>query len=138
MPELNQVEVIKWELDKLEQLRAYKEHWLNEKQVRINELMTPEILEQIKDIEAEYDITDLDRSISSQESIVKDYVLLYGETVKGNKLSAIYVKGGYTANIDKLLGMSVALPQVMTCLSTKKPYVTIKSSNVVSIEVKND
>ena len=97
-------------------------------QLRIDGLIPEVIRQQIKELEIEYDTKDIDKSIEAQELTIKNYVLLHGNSVKSDRLTAVYIKPGYTANIDKLLGMAVTLPQLMTCLKSKNPYVQIKTN----------
>ncbi len=83
------------ELSELENLRSQIDALKMEKEDKVNEILTPEIIAQIEKIETEFSdkIKDVNENASIIENKVKNYVIQYGATVKGNRLQVVWNKG---------------------------------------------
>ena len=69
---------------------------------------------------------DLIDDIAEIESKVREAVLEKGETVKTEKMSAVWVKGKTTWDGKLLEGYAVAHPEILAAKKTGKPTVSFK------------
>lgn len=121
-------------LNKLSELRDSKIAILAKKQELSDSVLTEEVKNQLADIEAEFmtPISLADEEIAALEAEIKKDVIAHGQTVKGENLQAIYVKGRVSWDTDKLDGMIALIPALGTARSTGEPTVTYRKIGKVS------
>ena len=107
------IEEIKTKLAHLDDAKAGKEVYTNKKQDLMNSVITDEIKEQIKDIEAEFapDIDHFDEVIAGLEVEIKEMVVLHGESVKGEHMMVSFNKGRSSWDGKKLEGFFAGHPE---------------------------
>lgn len=91
-------------------------------------IMTPEILAQLDEIDAEYKTAaeTLRDGIAELEAEIKTGVLATGETVKGNGIMAVWNKGRESWDGKALSGYSAAHPEILSFRKIGEPSVTIR------------
>ena len=119
---------IKQKLDALADLQCQREVIDLDKQKMIDSVLTPEIRQAIKDIETEFAdrYPAIDEKIAALTSEVKDAVIAQGETVNGEHLQAVFMKGRTSWDNDKLAGMMALIPQLVEARKTGEPSVSIR------------
>ena len=91
-------------------------------------LLTPEIQQALKDIDAEKStaLETLQRNIDDLMAEIKRDILANGATIKGEFLMAVYNKGRVSWNNKGLEGFMVAHPEMAAFRSEGDPSVTIR------------
>jgi phage terminase small subunit len=119
---------IKQKLDELADLQCQREVIDLDKQKMIDSVYTPEIRQAIKDIEAEFAdrYPAVDEKIAALTAEVKDAVIALGETVNGEHLQAVFVKGRTSWDTGKLDGMMALIPQLAEARKVGSPSVTLR------------
>ena len=102
-------------LARLDDAKAGKEIYTRKKQDLMNSVITEEIKEKIRDIEAELapDIERFDEIIKALEGEVKEATIAHGESVKGEHMKSVFVKGRVTWDSKGLEGYAVGNPDVL-------------------------
>lgn len=115
-------------LNQLFDLRSAKTALDLQKQDAIDKILTPEIKAQLQDIDAEYleKYQAVDIKIADLEAEIKNDVLAAGETIKGEHMMAMFVKGRTTWDTKALEVYSLAHPEIAALRKTGEPSVTIK------------
>ena len=115
-------------LDRLYELKTAMTETEERKQAEIDTILTPEILAQVEEIRKKWaDTTEsMTAEIAELEAEIKADVLAGKETVKGNKLMAVWNKGRVTWDGDKLDGMMVLIPQLKAARIVADPTVAIR------------
>jgi hypothetical protein len=100
-----------------------------EKQHLIDSVLTPEIRQQIKDIESEFapKIEELNNDVVDIENSIKLEVLILGHTEQGNDLEAVYCAGRTSWDTKGLDAAIKVLPQLEQFKKLGDPYVTIRA-----------
>jgi len=115
-------------LNLLEDYMAKEQAMNLDKQALIDAVLTPEVKQHLSDIEAEF--AEKSATIRDQieylTGIVKKNVIEAGETVKGDHLQAVYVKGRTSWDSKKLEGLAIAIPQVLEARKIGNPSVSIR------------
>lgn len=119
---------IKELLFNLDNLKAHEEYLSLKKQELIDGVITAEIKQQIDEIEVEFmeDFEAIAESIKEATALVKDAVLEGGETVKGEHLQAVWMKGRNKWNTEGLKGYAVENPNVLKFFTPGNPSVSIR------------
>lgn len=110
---------------------------MNEVELRkaelIRDAIPPEIQAKLDDIATEFDgrIAAVRDSIAGVESFVKTKTIAYGQSVKGSRLSASYVRGSRSWSLDHLDAYMVSHPEI-------KPWRKEGSPSARIIEVKRE
>ena len=117
-------------LDRLYELKTVMTETEKRKQAEIDTILTPEILAQVEEIRKKWaDTTEsMTAEIAELEAEIKADVLSCGETVKGNKLMAVWNKGRVSWDGKKLDGMRALIPQLDTARKVSDPTVTIREA----------
>lgn len=117
------------QLDKLAELKAQVDVLKFKKQELIDSVLTPEIKQQVKDIEDEFapEFESLNQTLSSVEKKIKEDVVQAGETVKGNFLMAVFSKGRVSWDTKGLNGVLAVYPQLEQFRKQGDPSVSIRS-----------
>lgn len=115
-------------LNRLYELKTAMTETEERKQAEIDMILTPEILAQVEEIRKKWaDTTEsMTAEIAELEAEIKADVLAGKETVKGNKLMAVWKKGRVTWDGDKLDGMMVLTPQLDAARIVADPTVAIQ------------
>lgn len=93
-----------------------------------NSLISPELAEQLNDIEFEKNeaLIAVDRGIASLTEEIKADVLKAGKTVKGAHLQAVWNKPRVSWDSRLLDGLAIALPQITAARREGEPSVTLR------------
>ena len=112
----------------LDNLKAHQDYLRLKKQELIDGVITKEIKQQIDDIDVEFmeDFEAIAVSIKEATALVKTAVLEVGETVKGEHLQAVYMKGRSKWDTAGLKGYGVSNPDVMRFFTPGNPSVSIR------------
>lgn len=115
-------------LNELATLRAMLEASKKEMEVKIEALLTPEIIEERTKILNDYGrmIEGLQESIGDRERAIKMDTLEHGETVRGATLMAVWNKGRTSWDTKGLSGYAVAHPEILAFQKNGKPSVSIR------------
>ncbi|MHB0967418.1 MAG: hypothetical protein ACYC36_13295 [Bellilinea sp.] len=115
-------------LDKLAELQAQRTLIELDKQKAVESVMTPEIKQQLADIEAEFatKYEGVDANIAELEAQIKDAVIENGASVKGSFLHAVYSKGRVSWDSRKLEGLMMVIPQLAEARKEGDPSVAIR------------
>lgn len=91
-------EEIRQQLYRLAELQAHRDVVLLEKQSLIDEVLTPEILARLAEIDEEFSdkIAAINAEAEALEAEIKQGVIGHGATVKGVHLQAVYARGRYS------------------------------------------
>lgn len=121
-------EQIKKLLDALSELQCQREVIDLDKQKMIDSVLTPEIKQKIADINTEFadKYPALQENIDALTSQVKEQVVELGETVNGEYLQAVFVKGRTSWDNSKLDGMMALIPQLAEARKVGNPSVTLR------------
>ena len=119
-------------LDKLVDLKAEIDLISIEKQQLIDSVLTPEIRQQIQDIEAEFapKVADINIAIGETELHIKTDILARGETAHNDVLEAVFVGGRVSWDTKGLDAAIKVLPQLAQYKKQGEPYVTIRARKV--------
>ncbi len=91
-------------------------------------LVQDTIAEQLAVIDRDFEseLSALAQSIAENTKFVKTYVLIFGATVKGAGLMAIYSKGRMSWDDKRLDGYATAHPEILAFRSEGQPSVSIR------------
>jgi len=109
--------------DALEARRA-----LQEEVDGIREEILGEKAEELRALEMEYGVrfAALDEAIGELAAMVKEYVLLEGESVRGSRVMASYVRGRVRVDMEALEELAREDVRVAETISVGDAYVTIR------------
>jgi len=119
---------IKQKLDKLADWKSGIDVLNLEKQAVIDTILTPEIKEKLKEIDAEFE----SRSASAKEAIaeleaeVRKMILDHGASVRGNQLHAVWSPGRITWDHKSLDGYALGHPEILFMRKEGEPSVALK------------
>jgi len=97
------------------------------KQLLIEDILTPEIKARIQEIETEFadKINGVNNTIAELETVIKKEVIEYGNSVEGMYLHAIY-NGKITWDTKSLDGYVKAHPELLEFCKRGEPSVSIR------------
>jgi len=100
----------------------------SKKQAVIDTILTPEIKQQLADVDAEFapTIDKLNLDLSIKESELKGAVVQEGQTVKGTTHMAVFSKGRVSWDTKMLDGLSLVIPQLANAKTVGSPSVSIR------------
>ena len=115
-------------LDQLAEFYAQKDLIEAHEQDAINAVLTPEIMQQVEDIKAEFAVQRMavDENIASLEAEAKTAVIAEGKTVKGAHLQAVWNKGRVSWDSKTLEGLAIVFPKVLEAKKEGQPSVSIR------------
>jgi len=115
-------------LDQLAELQSALDMLELQRQELIDNAMPPEVRQAIIDINAEFGEQEdaAKEKIAALETRIKAAALDCGETVNGNHLQAVYVKGRVTWDSKKLDGLMIVLPDLAGARNVGAPSVQIR------------
>lgn len=115
-------------LDRLAEYQAQRTIAEMDKQALIDSVLTPEIKAKLADIEAEFadKVGAVDQNINDLTARVKQAVISDGQTVKGNYLQAVYMKGRVSWDTKTLEGLAIAMPKLLDAKKEGEPSVSIR------------
>lgn len=116
-------------LDQLADYRAAADALRLRKEDEINAVLSDEQRARIAEIDAEYAGMQerVDEQAAELEGQIKDVIIASGQTVRGARLQAVYVKGRVTWDSRELEGMMALIPQIREARREGKPSVTIRA-----------
>lgn len=116
-------------LDQLAEVRAQSLLIESDKQRMIDSILTPEIRQQIADIEAEFapKAQAAAEKSSELESTIKAEVLAGGQTAQGDSLECTFAKGRISWDTKGLDEAIKVLPQLAQYKKQGEPYATIRA-----------
>lgn len=115
-------------LDRLAEYQAQRTIAEMDKQALIDSVLTPEIKAKLADIEAEFadKVGAVDQNINDLTAQVKQAVISEGQTVKGNYLQAVYMKGRVSWDTKTLEGLAIVMPKLLDAKWEGDPSVSIR------------
>lgn len=118
------------ELAELENLQLQIDSLEIEREDKISQILTPEILAQIEDIKTEYSekIKNIKEKSSVLEAHIKNQVIHYGATVKGNYLQIVWSKGASYWDTKAIEEYSASHPELLQFHKERNPYVTVRKN----------
>lgn len=116
------------ELNELGKLKEQREALKQEEQARIEQVLTPEIMARVEEIEDEFATRAeaIGEEIAALEARVKARVIQYGETVRGTSWQAVWSRGQVrwdTKSIDKY---AESHPEILDFRKEGPPTVSIR------------
>ena len=101
-----------------------------QKQAIIERIMTPEIREQLAEVDAEFDpkIAELNQTKAILEAQIKARVLEAGRTIKGSLHSFTFSKPRISWDSKGLDGYAVAHPEILQFRKEGSPSVSIRKA----------
>ena len=115
-------------LDRLADLQAQQDVIAMHFQELRSQVLTPEIMEQIEEIDEE-EATSLDAlrgGIEALQQEIKTAVIYLGHTIKSENVQAIYAKPRITWNTKELDGYATANPEINKFRKVGSPSVRIQ------------
>ena len=99
-----------------------------QKQALIDSVLTPEIRDQLAEIDAEFDpkVADLKLTLSILEAQIKEQVLIAGQTVKGSFHQFVYSKPRVSWDTKMLDGYAMAHPEILRFRKEGNPSVSVR------------
>ena len=115
-------------LDRLAEYQAQRTIAEMDKQALVDSVLTPEIKAKLADIEAEFSdkVGAVDQNINDLTAQVKQAVISEGQTVKGNYLQAVYMKGRVSWDTKTLEGLAIVMPKLLDAKKEGDPSVSIR------------
>lgn len=116
-------------LDQLAELQAAADLLLLKKAEAIDSILTPKIKAAIAEVELECapQIDEVRRKISTLEAAVKAAVIEGGETVKGGRMQAVFMKGRISWDAKALDGYSLKEPALLAFRTEGAPSVSLRA-----------
>ena len=119
---------IQEKLDQLAEVRAEEDYLKIKKQELIDSVLTPEIQEQLHEIDQEFapQFAAIDKRTKDITDNIKDEVLAHGESVRGNTYHAVWVKGRVKWNDKGLMQYLAMHPEIAYLREVGDPSVSIR------------
>lgn len=127
---------IKEKLDRLAEYHSYRDNIKSEMEKVISSLIPEEIQKEIDAVRLEF-LGALERAeanVSDLQAEIKVDILNLGESVKGDYISALFVKGRSSWDGKRLDGYAIAYPEVLQFKKVGEPSVTIRFDGLKSKE----
>lgn len=101
-----------------------------QKQAIIERIMTPEIREQLAEVDAEFDpkIAELNMTLSILEAQIKEQVLISGQTIKGSIHQFVFSKPRVSWDTKLLDGYAMAHPEILQFRKEGSPSVSVRKA----------
>ena len=115
-------------LNRLHELRSEYAETMNKRIAEIDTILTPEIKEMVDGINLKWEeaTLNLTTAIAELEDEIKTDVLAAGESIKGERLMAVWNKGRVSWDGKLLDGMAKIIPQLETARKVGEPTVAIR------------
>ena len=115
-------------LDRLAEYQAQRTIAELDRQALIDSVLAPEIKAKLADIDAEFadKVGAVDQNINDLTAQVKQAVISEGQTVKGNYLQAVYMKGRVSWDTKTLEGLAIVMPKLLDAKKEGDPSVSIR------------
>ena len=120
-------EAIRHQLERLATARAEMARVQTERNDRRNAVLA-KIADELEAIDSYYvdDLSEREHDVAETEHYVKTAVLMFGGTVKGTGLMAVYAKGRTSWDGKRLDGYAAAHPEILAFRSEGQPSVSIR------------
>lgn len=127
---------IKEKLDRLAEIHSYRDYIRSEMEKVISALVPEEIQKEIDAVRLEFlgAIERTEANVADLQAEIKVDILNLGESVKGDYISALFVKGRSSWDSKRLDGYATAYPEVLQFKKVGKPSVTIRFDGLKSKE----
>ena len=114
-------------LARLDDAKSGKDVLIGYKKQLMESVMTPEIKQQIQDIEDEIapDLERFDEVIQTLSEDIKDRCISNGASVKGEHMRVSFVKGRVSWDSKGLSGFAIAHPEILAFQKTGNPTARI-------------
>lgn len=114
-------------LDRLAELDAHRDTILVDVEALKQQVIPAEIKEQLQDIDSEYNpkLDAISQEHTQLEAEIRNDVMVSGESVKGDRYRASYVKGRISWNTEALDGYALTHPEINICRKEGAPTVRI-------------
>ena len=124
----NTKQIVLGKLEKLANSRAEIANMETTLDERIRDLIPDDVREKIDDLKSFYsDLLAREQATAALlELDVKRYAEAYGETIKSDRIMAVYNKPRVTYDVSGLDGYAVANPAVLAFRKEGKPSITIR------------
>jgi len=101
-----------------------------QKQALIERVLTPEIKDQLAEIDAEFDpkIEELNQSKAILEAQIKEQVLIAGQTIKGSIHQFVFSKPRVSWDTKLLDGYAMAHPEILQFRKEGSPSVSVRKA----------
>mgnify|MGYP007071606482 CR=1 FL=1 len=119
-------------INQLSEYQAQRDYLAMQKAELLAAVIPPELRTQVEartaEIEAEFapKLEAVDANIAALTDEVKAEVIAGGESVKGDHLHAVYIKGRVSWDSKKLDGLMIAIPELAAARKEGEPSVTIR------------
>jgi phage host-nuclease inhibitor protein Gam len=119
---------IKSKINKLADFHAVKNQLERMKEDAKAKILTPELLQQLQDIDDEYatQFDGVNANIADLEKEIKADVIAHGETVKGDFMQACWTKPRVSWDTKQLDGYAAAHPEIEKFRKVGDPSVSIR------------
>jgi len=120
---------IKTMLDELADCQAGRDAIAMAKQDAWEKVMTPELRQQLADIDTEFadKYQAVDEKIASLTESIKIQTIAFGQSVKGQFLHVVWVKGRESWDGKLLAGFAIAHPEILTARKVGEPTVSLRN-----------
>jgi len=114
-------------LDRLAELDAHRDAVLMDKEALKRQIIPEEVKQQLRDVDSEYNpkLEAISQERAQLEAEVRNDVMVYGVSVKGERYRASYVKGRISWNTEALDGYALTHPEINICRKEGAPTVRI-------------
>ena len=115
-------------LDELAEAEAQKQLLASDRQAAIVNVMPPEVVKALADIDAEYDMRErqVNANIAELQEDIKAGTLQTCETMRGQHMMAVWQKGRVSWDGKALDGYAAAHPEVKAFRREGEPSVSIR------------
>lgn len=122
------METIQSKLERYAELYSAKEIIALDKKRAIDELLGPELIQALADINLEYGQMEdaAQESISELEAEIKADVVAAGESVKAERISAVFMNGRVSWDTKALDGYMAAHPEIERFRKVGNPSVSLR------------
>lgn len=125
---------IKVHLDHLAELQSARDMLALEKQRLISDAIPAEVKQRLDELEAEFSgkAETVSNEISQLEAQIKQMVVEFGASVKGDFFHAVYNKGRITWDTKQLDGMAILIPELNQARKVGEPTVSLRMKGSAS------
>lgn len=113
------------QMDTLVELRTQTAEVDAKIQKLIDDSIPPAVLKAIQNLKA--DREGMVGAVDRLEADIKTAVLQHGESIKADKLQAVYAKGRETWDSKGLTGYAIVHPEILTLKKTGEPSVSLRA-----------
>jgi len=115
-------------LDQLAKLYSSIDKLKEEKKQILNKLLTPELILQIEEVDAEFEVNEkgISTNIENLEEEIRNDTLQFGQSVKASGFIATWSKGRITWDNKGLAAYSISHPDIIKFKKEGEPIISIR------------